>query len=429
MKSSLFSAVLALLVVVLATGYWTGCTDNPSSEAIPAASPDAIAAPAPHVGEKSFDDMLAEIAVMVPGFGGMYIAEDGAMEVVMSDRTLEAGVENAIRAVLPMENVSYTGVRIVDGKYAFNQLKDWNDAVYKSVLAMDGAVFTDINERANKLVVGISDASLRNSVEAAYKAAGVPTGALVIEMTGPVVQELGLRRRPLVGGLQIAMSSGGFCTLGFIGNRAGVRGFVTNSHCSGIQGGVQGIVYHQPVISGTTNRVGLETADPVYFAGGPCPAGRVCRRSDAAFARVPHPLGPVTGSLLGRIARTAEASVAWNGTSLWTILGKQNPTFMGETVKRVGRTQGTRTGVVNGTCMNVGVASTTITMLCQGRANYISGPGDSGSPVFRVVNAGSFTVALNGIHWGSFVAGGAAGDRIFSTINFVDSELTTITVN
>jgi hypothetical protein len=34
-----------------------------------------------------------------------------------------------------------------------------------------------------------------------------------------------------------------------------------------------------------------------------------------------------------------------------------------------------------------------------------------------------------GIHWGSSVAGGAAGDRFFSKMDRIDAELTTLTVN
>lgn len=431
MKSPLLSAVVALLVVVAAAGYWIGCSDYPSSEANADLS-GATAMPAPGASEKSFDDLLAEVAKSVPAFGGLYLAEDGALEVVMTDRSQEAVVEGVIRSVFPMENVSYSGVRVRDGKHTFTQLKSWNDAAYRSVFEMPGVVYTDIDERANRLRVGVSDGGTLNAVTAAYKAASVPDDAFVVEMTEPVQMELRSRRRPLVGGLQINYQFGGdwLCTLGYIANRAGVRGFVTNSHCSGGQGGVQGVQYHQAVASGTTNRVGLETADPLYFTGGVCPAGKRCRRADAAFARVPHPSGPSVTSTLGRIARTAEGSFVWNGTSLWTILGKQVPTFMGETVKRVGRTQGTRTGVVNGTCVNIlNISGTNVSMLCQAQANYISGGGDSGSPVFRVVNAGAFTVAANGIHWGTSVAAGAPGNRYFSTINYMDAELGVLTIN
>lgn len=431
MKTSWLTVILPVLVVVAAVGYWSGCSDFPAGES-PSALSTNTAAPAPGTQVQSFDDLLAEVGKTVPAFGGLYIAEDGALEVIMTDRAQEAMVEGVIRSVFPMENLSYTGVRVRDCKYPFTQLKGWYDVAYRGVFEMPGVAYTDIDERANRLVVGITEPGVRNAVAAAFKAAAVPDDALEIQMTEPVRMDLRNRRRPLVGGLQTSFSFNGtyICTIGYIANRAGIRGIVINSHCSGTQGGVQNVQYHQAVISGTTNRVGLEIADPNYFVGGVCPAGKRCRRADVAFARVPHPSGPSVTSTLGRIARTAEASFAWNGTSLWTILGKQVPTFMGETVKRVGRTTGTRTGVVNGTCVNIiNISGTNVSMLCQAQANYISGSGDSGSPVFRVINAGAFTVAANGIHWGTSVASGAPGNRFFSTINYMDAELGVLTIN
>lgn len=427
MKYSFFAALCAVALGFGVLGSLSGCSPDSSNGVtdVPERTPEA---PAPT--DRTFDDMMADVARQVPGFGGAYIAEDGTMEIVMVAGASAGAAESALRSVFPMENVEYAGIRVREGKYAFDQLKAWHDAGSRTALAAEGVVFTDIDERSNVLRVGISNPAARAAVEAAF--AAVPAGALIIEETSPVVFELRNRRRPLVGGLQNSWqnSSGTFfCTIGFVARRAGVTGFVTNSHCSGIQGGVQNTVFHQPTVSGTTNRVGLETADPTYFTGGACPAGRRCRYSDAAFVRVPHPSGPATTTSLGRIARTSIGSFAWNGTSLYTILGKQIPTFMGEAVQKTGRTTGTTTGRVNNTCINVSVSGTTITMLCQGRANYVSGPGDSGSPVYRVINPTAFSVALMGIHWGSSVAGGAAGDRFFSKMDRVDAELTTLTVN
>lgn len=53
-------------------------------------------------------------------------------------------------------------------------------------------------------------------------------------------------------------------------------------------------------------------------------------------------------------------------------------------------------------CVTLNVASSNITQLCQGIAGYSSAGGDSGSPVFRIVNSPATNdVRLAGIHWGS----------------------------
>jgi hypothetical protein len=103
----------------------------------------------------------------------------------------------------------------------------------------------------------------------------------------------------------------------------------------------------------------------------------------------------------GRIALTPLNSTAWTGVSTFRIVREANP-LVGQRVYKVGRTTGRTTGLVLQTCANFNVANTNITQLCQSRAAYNSAGGDSGSPVFRIVNAPALRdVALGGIHWGS----------------------------
>ena len=93
---------------------------------------------------------------------------------------------------------------------------------------------------------------------------GIPREACTITEEQPISLFLRTRRRPLRGGLQI--NFGGFlCTLGFVAVRQGITGFVTNSHCTNTQGGVEGTVDHQPTASGTTNRIGQGDRRPNLF--------------------------------------------------------------------------------------------------------------------------------------------------------------------
>jgi hypothetical protein len=265
--------------------------------------------------------------------------------------------------------------------------------------------------------VGVESLESKGGIEDKLFALGVPLEAVNIVETPPVVQELTLRdrRRPIVGGQQVSFrrnTSTLICTLGFNAIRAGVAGFVVNSHCTAIQGGVQGTVLHQPTIAlFGLNRIGVETVDPGYWVGFPCPAGRRCRRSDAAFFRKD---AGVTASQ-GRIARTAVNSIVWNGVSTFRIVREADP-VVGQVVRKVGRTTGHTAGFVQQTCANFNVLGTTITQLCQSRASYNSAGGDSGSPVFRIVNTPAANdVALGGIHWGS---GG-----VFSTISNIQRNI------
>jgi hypothetical protein len=185
---------------------------------------------------------------------------------------------------------------------------------------------------------------------------------------------------------------------------------VTNSHCTDIQGGVESTVYHQPLASGTTNRIGRETVDPFYFTGGACPAGRRCRYSDSAFAHVPHPSGPSVTVSRGFIARPTSVNTGAitisHTASPFRIVGETSFPVVGETLNKVGRSTGRTRGVVSATCVNTNVAGTDITLLCQDVVNAGVAGGDSGSPVFRITNnPTSGDVRLYGVLWGGTSSG------------------------
>ncbi len=66
--------------------------------------------------------------------------------------------------------------------------------------------------------------------------------------------------------VQIAYGNS-LCTLGFHVSRDFSPGFVTNSHCSNVQGGVEGTEYFQPTVT-AANFIGTEVMDPPYATAG-----------------------------------------------------------------------------------------------------------------------------------------------------------------
>jgi len=371
---------------------------------------------------ETLDDRFAAVGREIPGFGGMYFDQDGTLQVYMVGQkgpapdALMASLDNAItREIGGGASLSRSGMEIIEGQYSFVDLHRWQEQISSEVLDIPGVVFTDNNEKENRLQIGITGApGVMEEVEKHLSILGIPREAVVFSETKPMNLHLRSRRRPLRGGLQI--NFGGFlCTLGFIAVRNGVNGYVTNSHCTTTQGGVQNTVEHQPTASGTTNRVGIEIADPTYFSGAGCPAGRVCRRSDSSFIQVPHPSGPAVTTARGTIARPAVGSFTWNGVDVFNITGEANP-LVGQSVTKVGRTTGRSAGTVQQTCVNVNVSGTNITQLCQSISNYANAGGDSGSPVFRITTLPS--VVLVGINWG-----GNGVTSVFSPISQIQQEL------
>jgi hypothetical protein len=344
----------------------------------------------------TLDDRLAAVARQAPGFGGAFVdAASDTLFVYVADQGRSAALaEGAFRALfLPDDLPAET--KILRADYTFLELKAWLDRMV-GVLGISGVVFTDIDDRRNRLSVGVESVYAIPAVEAELARNSVPREAVLIDVTEPVTYENSLqdRHRPLVNGLQISFFAGGqfLCTLGWVAVRQGVSGYVTNSHCTAVQGGVENTQHNQP-ISGAGNRIGQETVDPVYFTGGACPPARRCRYSDSSFGRLDT---GVTGNQ-GEIAKANMGNPGWPGGVFKAT--SEADAVVGNPVRKVGRTTGQTTGTVQQVCTNFNVSGTNITQLCQSRGSYLSMGGDSGSPVFSVMRRSK--VRARGIHWGS----------------------------
>jgi hypothetical protein len=220
---------------------------------------------------------------------------------------------------------------------------------------------------------------------------GIPLASIVVEEVPAEVSLSSMQdyHRTLLGGLQIERI-GARCTLGVVGVRSSRNGFVTNSHCTSVQGGVESTSFGQPL---SLVFVGTESVDPPYFTGGVCPSQWRCRYSDSAFVETSF----TTSISKGYIANPSGTS--WNGSSRYRIVSEWNEPPTGTTVFKVGRTTGKTSGTMTGTCVNVGQSDTSNLLLCEGQASYGAQPGDSGSPVFRVLSGSD--VELVGINWGA----------------------------
>lgn len=363
------------------------------------------------------DTELARIAEAIPGFGGLYYNEEGYPNIYLTDTS---------RA--PEFLTLGDPFQVHVGQYDFRHLLQWR-AELRSVLSLPDVVFLDVDERTNRIRIGVdlaAKAANRESLEGVLARSGIPREAVIVSATEPIIPLATLRDRvrPVPGGVQIAFSSY-LCTLGFNAKRSGVEGFVTNSHCTATQGGVQNTVMYQNTNS-SSNRIGIETVDPGYWSGSPCPSGRVCRYSDSAFARYDS----TSTDQFARIARTTSSgsssgSITISSTPRFTITGTANFPSSGQTLNKMGRTTGWTRGTVSSTCVDVNVSGTNITQLCQDIVNAGSGGGDSGSPVFSASTSSSNTNAtLYGILWGGDTAGTIFVMSAWSNITFELGSLT-----
>ena len=307
------------------------------------------------------------------------------------------------------------------------------EAIFQStspeVMALPGTVFADNDEVVGKVVFGVENEQAARGVRQSLAARGIDEADYAIEITKPIVtmqatQTLRSNFPSKVGGLQIHFSRY-LCTLGFNAMSGVVASFITNSHCTATQGGVEGTTYYQPS-SSTGTVIATEVADPPYLKGGSCPKGKKCRYSDASRAAYATGI-PYT---LGSIAKTTGVNTGSINTSgSFTISGVSNDTeFAARTVmQKVGRTTGWTRGEVVRTCTNTSVSGSTVYLYCQtfvsdpGGATVV-GSGDSGSPVF---GSGTSSVTLYGILWG-----GSSDNKtfVFSPFSQITRELGTLTV-
>jgi hypothetical protein len=377
------------------------------------------------VGQASSPDQLA-VARVVQGFGGFFLDKDGVPTVYMTDPRQRAVAERALAGTMRDLGFAPAQLRVLKGDFEYAQLDSWFTRALPALMAHPGAVFADLDEGSNRLRIGVATAAAEASASAELARLSIPSSAVIVQRAEPIHLAATLRNRvrPVRAGLQINFTNF-LCTLGFNAIRSGVNSFLTASHCTITQGGVQGTVYHQPLASGTTNRIGVEVADPNYFTGGGCPAGRKCRFSDASRARynagVPFDLGGIArttsrGNLSGSITINA-ANPFFNITA-----ERANP-VQGSQANKIGRTTGWTFGRITNTCVTVNVSGSNITQLCQSLVSAGVGAGDSGSPVFAWPGSGS-NVTLLGILWG----GNSLGNQfVFSPMSGIERELGALT--
>lgn len=406
-RASLF-AILAIPAVLAA------CADRDDTPVSPDAARQAALPEQAQGKARGIHAKFAEIERQVPGFGGYFIDAEGNLSAYVTDPRSEAAARAALQPVQRARPASARGknggeIRIHQGKYAYSQLSAWNERLPR-VLSTKGVVFTDLDEAANRLRVGVENAGLETAVRTQARQLGIPDAALEVSVAEPFQRHQTLQNvvRPLRGGIQI--NYGNFlCTLGWVvRDAANTLAYLTNSHCTNIQGGVEGTQHHQPL---APNLIGTEYADPVYFVGGACPAGQRCRYSDSSLGAIT----PVLGLGHGGVAQT----LGWGSITIAALFNtgaEQAFPTQGQVLDKIGRTTGWTWGAVSATCVNVAVFGTNITLLCQDIVNAPSGGGDSGSPVF--VYGGPTLANPAGILWG-----GNNTSFVFSAVGNIEFEL------
>jgi hypothetical protein len=443
MRGFMHSIPLRSILVPLAAAsmFLAGCTDDPIS-----GPPVATEGITPSVqlgqvparvlpGEKAFHDLARD----VPAFGGFFLDGDGSLVVHLTGlehgRAMQAALVPFLQRLAaergnPQGRIPRILYRKAD--FSFPQLSAWRDRVEDPLFAIEQVVLVDIDERDNRIFIGLTDEGGRAEAELLLRELRAPAGMIRVEVIGAALPQSGSAAgtassdpgtclhlqgicRPLMGGFQIAFGRDGgspviLCTLGFTALVGNQPAFVTNAHCSDDEWNFDATLYHQPHAD---HRIGQEAADP---NGWSCETSFKCRYSDANLVHAS------VATDVGYIARpTAIGSLTVSGTQPRFTVGASGDAYVGETVYMVGHVSGLQRGTVDKTCTSFKKTAELRwhKVLCSDVTDLNAAGGDSGSPMF-LWNGSSDVVTLVGV---LFARTGTYDHTFFSPMSGIRQDL------
>jgi hypothetical protein len=295
-----------------------------------------------------------------------------------------------------------------------------------AVLALGGTVFADNDEGKNRLVFGVENERVIPAVRTVLSQLGISSSDYEVKLTAPIYQVATLqdRWRPTQAGIQIHFGQY-LCSMGFNADAGSERSFITASHCTNTQGGVEGTQYYQPLSTVDNTVIATEVADPDYFTFKTDPAcshGKLCRYSDASRELYSSDVESTRGAIAQTSGANNNSLEVTGSFAVTTQDDAGNGAPFGATVNKVGRTTGWTQGIVTNTCVNTNVSGTRFQQLCQTFVSAGVGAGDSGSGVFTITSGNNVT--LVGILWGG---SGDGKTFVFSPLNQVEKELGPLT--
>jgi hypothetical protein len=407
----------AITAMALA-GVLSGCTDSvmdTPAEAAPRSVASAAAVPAAAHSARPGEQAVRALSRQFPEVGGLHVDENGNLVVHAVELSRGNAIRGAVRSVVAQLDAAHgkpgrkpAEVVLRKSDYTFVQLDGWREGTREALFALGDVALIDVDERANRLVVGLRDGSGRAASLAVLRRAGVPDGAVMFDgvdqeepfdpstSTSFATGCATLRSlcRPLVGGVMTVYARDGSyyqCTIGFTALSGGQTRFVTAAHCSDDEWSTDGTVYHQPQ---PNNAVGTEVYDPRGWSCGFLSA-YVCRYSDANL------VAPSVAADVGYIARPSGlGSLQTDPQNPRFAVSAQRDAYVGEQIYAIGRTTGMVIGTVDKTCADFKKTwnGRYHAVLCSDVGTYNSSGGDSGGPVV-IWNGSSNRVTLVGVNY------------------------------
>lgn len=363
------------------------------------------------------EDEILRLEAETPGLGGAYVEPTtGRFVVLLKDdaqRERAGAALGRLRTRLGADGPGVAQIARGDVDYrvaehAFSELVGWREALAGDLFAKAGVVGLDADEQKNRVRVVVEDAATQATVEALVAAAGAPANLVLIERGAkPRLMQSSLTDyvRPVGNGMQITNEAQEWCSTGWMVQASnGDKGFLTASHCSHstVGSGRTGESIYQANVS-STNFSGYVRWNTAWSQG--CyysPASTTpyfsgpCTHADAMF------IG--TGDIDGKTPKTPVAPSNTFGSRTFPpepkwYMDTRLPqyAFSGMVTDKTGRTTGSTRGTISGTCVDVklGTQSGDVIEQCQGEvSDAASGSGDSGAPVYRLINTTVYPLGI-----------------------------------
>ncbi len=381
---------------------------NPWSCALIALATLAVSSPATSRGLETLDDLFYRVAAKADGFAGAYYAEDGSLNVAVrpKDKSLtESEQKRALEALVsvfgkdvlepvpsmkrPQPGAGTVMFRRAD--YRFLDLHEWYQDV-RGVLRERGVGYTDIDERSNRLVVGVAGGKPSAAVVNHLSKLNIPFNSILFEDSKQLYYYYegsisGSEQSPAIGGIEVGLEQGGRCTIGinafFPKFWWQASGFITAGHC-GTFGDNSADWFTQPEDG---DIFAAEHNNPGFWWGSECPTAG-CRYSDSAAVtyddgvEFAHP-----AKVIRTRAPDGDLNVDEDNQTI-TVTGESPWLLSGDNVHKIGVGRGWTIGAIGTTCLDVVTPDDeSLTFLCQYVVNSVDGApiaceGDSGAPVF-----------------------------------------------
>ncbi|HEX8319258.1 hypothetical protein [Longimicrobium sp.] len=360
---------------------------------------------------RSIDEEFKHVASVVPGgFGGWFFDAQGRPNVYLLEPAQRGAAVTALIPFLRDRTITVGGrnrpdianIQVLQGQYDFPSLLNWRQQIEASASEIPSITHVDIQERTNRVVVGVETDEGITHVRRVLDRLSIPSGAVIVERRPRQAPALTLQQRASsVAGGYLIQHSGAGCTLGFNGWRwsgsAWESLFITAMHC-GRRGVDEDLRWYQISVTNSNDFIGTEHLDPpfVEMPGTSCGSAHKCRYADAMAG-----LWQASRWGYGRIARTTGVGSLTVDASRpeYRIIGEVPWVDYGEEVWALGSTTGFKKGNVNETCFS-SYPEAGKQLLCQDGASLLAAGGDSGGPVFSPSGYEGW-VYLRGLRWGS----------------------------